>query len=187
MAAVTDCYICPRFGSVWIAEEGLEFATPDGSTKTWVKVPELQSWTLEADVEDPDQFVTSSTNGVAVAPCPGVTNYSISTNFKLCESDWLYCHILDEPAALATDWMNPTATKRLWWFFSWLDTAPPTTPTNHDRGVYVLGRADPSGFGIDNNTSTAAEAEPTVQIERGPFLPICTTYTGAPRPIDDGT
>lgn len=191
MAATSRCYVCPGFGAIYIAPFNAASATDDRGIwpgnpagGTWVKAPELQSWSLDAEVTDPDEFVTSDTNGNRVTPCSGRTTWSVASNFKLCERDWIYCHLLEAPEVTGVDdsnpfyiggFVNPVATKELWFFLSWDGSVPTEAVT--DNGIYLVGRADPGGFGIDNNESTAAELDTTIRVSYGPFFPDCTNLS----------
>jgi len=168
-------YICPRYGSVWIADYDSATHTNPGFAGPFTKLPEVQSWTLDADVTDPDEFVTSGTNGVAVSPCVGTTSWSATVNFKLCPDDWIYCYLLSGGGTLG-GWDDPGLVVQKWFYFTWLNVGPTVTPNAQNLGVYMVGQVNPSGFGIDNNSTSAAETEPTIRGVLGPFLPACSAF-----------
>ena len=179
------CYICPRFGSIWCTDyNGTDVHPGTSAGLTWIKLPEMQTWELTADVTDPDEFVTSETGGSAVRPCPGTTTWSFTTNWKLCQTNWLYAYLLGDPADSAVThggWANPNDLACKWFYFSWTQDAP--TQVTSDRGIYAVGQVNAGGFGLDNNASTAAETAPTIEVVRGPFLPPSATVAGSPRPL----
>ena len=177
-------YVCPGGATVYIniAAGDQDDASPNNLAGTWEKIPEVLSWEIEADTDDPTTFRTADTNNVKIAACPGATEFSATVTTKLCLDPAKFLYTLLFDSATQVDGWNvgantygatPLTTTGAWFYFTWSNADPPgATPAPTDPGVYAHGKITPPGFGLDNDSDDAAEAEFGITIDKGPFWPV---------------
>jgi len=179
------CGLCPGYFSVWYY--GID--PTGGSTEgEWLQIPNIDSWNIEANVQEATKKRTSSTNGLAVKFCGDVVDYSASVVSTVCETNWLFCHILD-----GNDKNLMGETKTTWWYFGWGESqsypvAPvlsgaqllsledwrlngATPPVHNNKGIFFYGKVTPPGFGGDNTSSDPTTASFSISVSTGPLLP----------------
>lgn len=180
------CGLCPGYFEVWFWNG----AVP--GTGAWERMGNVDSWSLDANVQEATQKRTSSTNGLSTKFCPDVVSYNASVTVTLCQSNWLFCDILGGSG------QQLGVTRTGWFFFGWgaVDsgtgavTLSPPTETNAtdletwrgggaivdhtDNGVYLYGSVVPPSFGGDNTSTDPSTATFTINVTAGPLLPICS-------------
>lgn len=195
------CGLCPGYFSVWY------YGTSPNSPSTgnvWNQIENVDSWTIDANVQEATKKRTSSTNGLAVKFCEDVVDFTASVTVTLCKSDWLYCHLLEDGYTIAN-------TRETWWFFGWssgtslgqgVSPQGPTvwdnaaildwetwrnsglwdgaagTPSHTDAGVFFFGKVVPPGFGGDNTATDPSTATFSINISAGPVLPTPSVSCG---------
>ena len=182
------CGICPGYFAVWF--------NPTGTT--WELIENVDSWSIDANVQEATKKRTSSTNNLAQAFCEDIVSYTASVTVTLCPSNWLFCDIL------AGNGQELGNTYSGWFFFGWANAAGTTTPfvptgdptasgftqylsgasatppSHTNPGVYLHGKVVPPGFGGDNTSTDPTTATFTINIGKGPILPICSGEDFAP-------
>lgn len=183
------CGMCPGYFSVWYLKNTNTAQSPQWE---WIELENIDSWTLDANVQEATKKRTSSTKGLAVKFCEDVVDFTASVTTTLCKTDWLYCHIL---GGTGQEMSNTIET---WWFFGWGNTgtspksptlttgewAPATyaafenykngtagVPTHTDSGMFFYGKVVPPGFGGDNTATDPSTATFSINITSGPVLP----------------
>lgn len=182
------CGLCPGYFSVWRGRPGGGVSTPI----QWVEIKNLDSWTIDANVQEATKKRTSSTKGLAVKFCEDVTDYTATVTTTLCAGDWLFCNILDG------DHQELGNTVEGWWFFGWKkdpslprpmppanwdvnrlgefegwrNGTSPSPPEHEDGGAFLFGKVVPPGFGGDNTATDPSTATFTINITAGPLLPL---------------
>lgn len=180
MPSSVPCTLCPEgVSTIWVSS---------GTTNpvSWTRLVHLDKWELVANRTEAPKKRTSDTGGAARKFCSDILDWTVNLTNTLCETDWLYCDILDDPT-------NPSVGVTAYWFLGWdasylTGTTPGVTDPadfvypfgQHERGVYVLGQVVPGGFGLDNTTSDPATAEWSIEVSGGPWFPNCTTGDFAP-------
>lgn len=185
------CGLCPGYFGVY-------YWDPDsGEAGAWVELENVDSWNVEANVQEATKKRTSSTNGVAVKFCSDVVDFTASVTTTLCKDTWLFCDIL------GGNGQTMGSTKTTWFYFGWGDVdangvqskdPPSLTPTtvvsgdsldgyrngtdvlppgHADNGLYLYGSVVPPGFGGDNTNTDPSTATFTVNVSSGPILPLC--------------
>lgn len=183
------CGMCPGYFSVWYGELS---GTAGAETLAWTQIANVDSWTIDANVQEATKKRTSSTKGLAVKFCEDVVDFTASVTTTLCKTDWLFCHILNG------DHQEMSNTREGWWFFGWskdATNATPDAPTNWtgsvrqdwvdwlngvdadapshtDSGVVFFGKVVPPGFGGDNTATDPSTATFSINISAGPVLPL---------------
>lgn len=183
------CGLCPGYFGVWYWD-----ASGEGS---WVELENVDSWNIEANVQEATKKRTSSTNGLAVKFCSDVVDFTASVTTTLCKDTWLFCDIL------GGNGQSMGNTKTTWFYFGWGDVDgngvqsadPPTLepgtdvsgeslegfrdgsdlvpPAHTDNGLYLYGSVVPPGFGGDNTNTDPSTATFTINVSTGPVLPMC--------------
>jgi hypothetical protein len=180
------CGLCPGYFSVWYLKDVGE-GSPDFQ---WIQISNIDSWTLDANVQEATKKRTSSTNGLAVKFCEDIVDYTASVTTTVCETDWLWCHILSDSG----NKNQMSDTREGWWFFGWgKDGTSPEAPDgwttmeiaawevwraggaeagpHQDSGVFVYGKVVPGGIGGDNTATDPTTATFTINVSFGPILP----------------
>lgn len=187
------CGLCPGYFGVW-------YYNPAG-LGAWVELDNVDSWNIEANVQEATKKRTSSTNGLAVKFCSDVVDFTASVTTTLCKDNWLFCDILSGSG------QNMGSTRTGWFYFGWGDVDgttgaqskdPPSisspsstndqgqslsnflvgaasTVDHTDNGLYLYGTVVPPGFGGDNTNTDPSTATFTINISAGPIMPKCTS------------
>ena len=169
-------YVCPGNFTVFISTKAADLGeavdSPSNIDGTaFDRIPEVLSWELTSSVDEPDAFRTADTGGSRVTPCGGAVTWEVTVTTKICIGDWLYDYLLD-PDEMADGWYQGSETlDRAWFYLSFDGNQPSALASATDKGIFLIGRVTPPGFGGDNNTDEAAEAEFTIQLIMGPFIP----------------
>lgn len=185
------CGLCPGYFEVWFWNG----AVP--GTGAWERIGNVDSWSIDANVQEATKKRTSSTNGLAVSFCTSVVDYTASVTVTLCQSNWLFCDILSFDGT-NTFGQELGKTRQGWFFFGWgaVDgsgnvslsnpslsnaTALETWRTNGtpivdhtDNGTYLYGTVVPPSFGGDNTSTDPSTATFSVNISAGPLMPKCS-------------
>ncbi len=183
------CGMCPGYFSVWYMKD-IESGSP--TNWEWIQIPNIDSWTIDANVQEATKKRTSSTKGLAVKFCEDVVDFTASVTTTLCKTEWLFCHILEGNGQELSN------TREGWFFFGWgnTGTAPkgPTLvngvwpeagtdnlenyrngtaapPEHTDSGIFLYGKVVPPGFGGDNTATDPTTATFSINITAGPILP----------------
>lgn len=162
---------------------------PDGNgdPTDWVRLPHTVKWELSADVEEPTEIRTSDTANRKVAACGGATSYSCAVTSALCDDDWLYAYILDDPN-------DPTTGLTLWFYVTHVGAVLPSgiensavssLDMNDIRGPVFKGIVQAPGISFDNDASDPTTVEWTINVTAGPYIPCpdAAAYATAPRPL----
>ena len=181
------CGLCPGYFEVWFWAG----AAPDTAGNNWEQLGNVDSWSLDANVQEATKKRTSSTNGLAVPWCGSIVDYTASVTVTLCQSNWLFCDILGGSG------QQLGVTRTGWFFFGWglvnpdgsVSLSPPSQTntvnletwrgggsivSHTDNGVYLYGSVVPPSFGGDNTSTDPSTATFTINVTAGPLLPICS-------------
>lgn len=183
------CGMCPGYFSVWYMKDIIAGESTDWE---WIEIPNIDSWTIDANVQEATKKRTSSTKGLAVKFCEDVVDFTASVTTTLCQTEWLFCHILD---GVGQELSN---TREGWFFFGWGNTGTspkgPTlvngswpdagttnlenyrngtaaAPEHTESGIFLYGKIVPPGFGGDNTATDPTTATFSINITSGPILP----------------